>query len=183
VLRLLGNAAIFNALLYRGSFPKKNTKGSHFKHYDEAFTRLFQRTLARENFFLQLAFFGELRFPEACPVEAQPETFARAKEALGRVEIDYRVGDAIVEATELPLPIDFISLSDIASYFAGEREQTFLQTLRPALARRARVVVRSYLHVPERLDASGYTNETEKSSEAALDEKVGVYAFDVFRRA
>jgi S-adenosylmethionine-diacylglycerol 3-amino-3-carboxypropyl transferase len=182
VLRLLGNAAIFNALLYRGSFPKKNTKGSHFKHYDEAFTRLFQRGLARESFFLQLAFFGEVRFPEACPAEAQPEPCARAKEALARVEIDYRLGDAIVETTQLPLPVDFVSLSDIASYFSGEREKDFLQTLRPALAPNARVVVRHYLHVPENLDTTGFTHENEAYAEAMLDEKVGVYAFDVFRR-
>ena len=183
VLKLLGNAAVFNALLYRGSFPHKNPAGSHFKLYDAAFTRLFERTLARESFFLQLTFFGEVRFPEGCPEEAQPGPFARAKEALSRVEVDYRLGDAIVEATELPLAIDFLSLSDIASYFSGERERTFLQTLRPALAERGRVVVRSYLHVPEKLDTRGFARESEASAEAALDEKVGVYDFDVFRRA
>jgi S-adenosylmethionine-diacylglycerol 3-amino-3-carboxypropyl transferase len=183
VLKLLGNAAVFNALLYRGHFPKKNTAGSHFDLYDEAFARLFDRTLARENFFLQLAFFGRVRFPEACPVEAQPETFARAKESLRHIEVDCRLGDAIVEATELPLPIDFLSLSDIASYFSGEREQTFLQTLRPAVARGGTVVVRSYLHVPEKLDVTGFTRQSGSVAEAALNEKVGVYQFDVLRKA
>ncbi len=182
VLQLLGNAAIFNALLYRGSFPRKNVESSHFELYDAAFARLFQRTLARENFFLQLMFFGELRFAEGCPEEAQPEPFARAKEALGRVEVDYRLGDAIVEATELPIPIDFFSLSDIGSYFTGQRERGFLQALRPAVAARGRIVMRSYLRVPEGLDTAGFSRENESSAEAMLDEKVGVYHFDVFRR-
>jgi S-adenosylmethionine-diacylglycerol 3-amino-3-carboxypropyl transferase len=183
VLRLLGNAAVFNALLYRGSFPRKNTPGSHYELYDAAFSRLFERTLARENFFLQLVFFGEVRFAEGCPEEAQPVPFARAKEALERVLVDYRIGDAIAQATELPLPIDFLSLSDIASYFKGEREQTFLQSIRPALSARGRVVVRSYLHVPEGLDTTGFVRETEAIAEASRGEKVGVYDLDVYRRA
>jgi S-adenosylmethionine-diacylglycerol 3-amino-3-carboxypropyl transferase len=183
VLQILGNAAVFNALLYRGSFPRKNTPGSHFELYDAAFAGLFDKTLARENFFLQLAFFGEVRFPEGCPVEAQPEPFARAKEALSSVDVDYRLGDAIGQIGDLPMPADFVSLSDIASYFSGERERTFLQDLRRSIRPGGRVVVRSYLHVPEGVDASGYVRDSDRVADAAETEQVGVYSFDVYRRA
>jgi len=72
VLAILGNAAVFNALLYKGHFPKKNIPGSILSFYDDAFTRLFSQGPARENFFLQMVFFGELKYAEGNPSSAIP---------------------------------------------------------------------------------------------------------------
>ncbi|MBI2711235.1 MAG: DUF3419 family protein [Bdellovibrio sp.] len=63
-LSVLGNAGVFNALLYKGHFPKKNLKDSSFHFYQESFKRIFAQGPARENFLLQLIFFGKILFPD-----------------------------------------------------------------------------------------------------------------------
>jgi S-adenosylmethionine-diacylglycerol 3-amino-3-carboxypropyl transferase len=75
LFRLLGNASLFNALLYKGHFVKKNHPLSHFDYYKSAFDRIFDRTLIRENFFAQLCFFGEIKTREANLPEASQKKF------------------------------------------------------------------------------------------------------------
>jgi S-adenosylmethionine-diacylglycerol 3-amino-3-carboxypropyl transferase len=181
VLALLGNAAVFNALLYKGSFPKKNLPGSRMRFYQDAYARLFAISPARENFFLQLSFLGELRHPEGNPVECDPVLFARAKSALQRAEITYARSDAIEAARNQQGRIGFFSFSDVPSYFQGETERQFMQQIRPGLADQALVVVRNYLHIPERCDLSAYLNLRQHHSVAIAREKVQVYDVDVFQ--
>ncbi|NRA45582.1 MAG: DUF3419 family protein [Oligoflexales bacterium] len=75
VLKAFGNAAFFNAFLYKGNFAKKNLPESHYEIYRTAYRKLFYQGLTRENFFLQLSFLGKIAFPEANPVEAQEVFF------------------------------------------------------------------------------------------------------------
>lgn len=58
ILKLLGNKSVFDALLYKGNFIKKNVSESYFQYYQSAFNNLFTKGLAKESFFLQLCFFG-----------------------------------------------------------------------------------------------------------------------------
>jgi S-adenosylmethionine-diacylglycerol 3-amino-3-carboxypropyl transferase len=183
VLRLLGNAAVFNALLYKGSFPKKNISASFFEFYKQCFEKLFAQGPARNNFFLQLLFFGEVRFPEGNPVECEPAVFAAVKEGLEQAEVSYRLADVVDEKTSLPAPIDFLSFSDVPSYFGSGLEKRFMQQLKPKLAPNAIVVIRNYLHLPEQCDTTGYENITPQYRELIDNEKVGVYIVDVFRRS
>ncbi len=181
VLALLGNAAVFNALLYKGSFPQKNIPGSRMRFYMDAYARLFAISPARENFFLQLSFLGELRHPEGNPVECDRVIFERAKAALQRAEITYLKSDAIEAARNQKGRIGFFSFSDVPSYFQGETERQFMQKIRPGLADQALVVVRNYLHVPEQCDHSGYLNLRQHHSRVISREKVQVYDVDVFQ--
>jgi len=45
ILLTVGNAGLFNALLYKGHFPKKNVPFSHVEYYKNAFNHLFENTL------------------------------------------------------------------------------------------------------------------------------------------
>ena len=179
---LLGNVVVFNALLYKGQLPKKNTSGGMYRFYIKAFDRLFEQGPARENFFLQLVFLGKIRFSEGNPVECDPEVFAEMKKGLSRVEIRYRLGDVIGEAQKSPEPIGFFSFSDVPSYFSGRAEKMFLQQIAPGLAPGALVVVRNYLHVPKGTDTSGYENVTSSYRRAIDQEKVQMYLIDIYRR-
>lgn len=184
VLFLLGNAGVFNALLYKGHFPKKNLPQSFYGFYKEAFERLFAQGPARENFFLQLLFFGKVIFSEGCPVECKPEVFAAAQAALrSGIEIRYRLGDLVGEAASTDVPIDFFSFSDVPSYFSGDLEREFMQRVRPKLAGGALVVLRNYLHVPEGLDLSGYDTVTAQYREAIAREKLQVYTTEIYRKS
>jgi len=181
VLALLGNAAVFNALLYKGSFPQKNIPGSRMRFYQNAYARLFAISPARENFFLQLSFLGKLLHPEGNPVECERVVFERAKAELQRAEITYLKSDAVEAARSQKGRIGFLSFSDVPSYFQGETERQFMQRIRPGLADQALVVVRNYLHVPEQCDLSGYLNLRQHHARSISQEKVQVYDVDVFQ--
>jgi S-adenosylmethionine-diacylglycerol 3-amino-3-carboxypropyl transferase len=182
VLFLLGNAGLFNALLYKGHFPKKNIPESHFRFYSQVFEKLFRQRLARENFFLQLLFFGRVVYSEGCPVECNVDVFAQAKAAIGSAKIGYRQGDLIEIASGSEVPIDFLSLSDVPSYFTGALEKNFMQRVAPRLSQDALVVLRNYLHVPRELDLTGYETVTGRFREVIEAEKVGVYLIDIYRK-
>jgi len=179
-ISMLGNAAVFNALLYRGSFPKKNIRGSMRGFYQARFDRLFGIAPARENFFLQLCVYGRLLHPEGNPIECRPDVFIAAKQALVRTQVDYVQGDVLDAAAGGGGQIDFVSLSDVPSYFSGDVEKNFMQTIRPGLNTGARVVVRNYLRVPEDCDVSGYRLISKDFEKEILREKVGVYDIDVW---
>ncbi|MEK6705643.1 MAG: DUF3419 family protein [Bdellovibrionota bacterium] len=181
VLFLLGNANVFNALLYKGQFPRKNIPHSFFRHYHAAFSRLFNQGPARRNFFLQMVFFGKVIFGEGCPIECDAEIFAKTKKALTKTEVRYLQGDIVHEAATSRDKIDFLSLSDAPSYFQGEKERSFLQQVSKNLSPRAITVIRNYLHLPEGLNTNGFERITENYSDAISSEKVQVYTPEIYR--
>jgi S-adenosylmethionine-diacylglycerol 3-amino-3-carboxypropyl transferase len=183
MLTLLGNAWVFNSLLYRGHFPKKNIPMSSYRYYREGFRRLLDQGPARENFFLQVIFFGRILFAEGCPIECDPSVYRNAKESLRAAEIRYLQGNVIEVIAGMPArSVDFVSLSDVPSYFSGEIERNFLQRIRPAITPGGRVVVRNYLHIPEGADRTGFTNVADRYAALILREKVQNYLVDVFEK-
>ena len=56
ILTILGNKAMFNALLYKGDFIKKNIDESYVHYYSKAFGHLMREALTKSSFFLQLCF-------------------------------------------------------------------------------------------------------------------------------
>lgn len=182
-LLLLGNPLVFNLMLYKGDFPRKNLPGTPFGFYRRAFDNLFGLGPARENFFLQIVFFGRLVYEQGNPIECRPDVFRRIQDALASTEIEYHRGDIIEAAASATEPFDFISLSDVPSYFAPPVEQTYLQQVRRGLADRGRVVVRYYLRKPERTDRRGFRDITSSFAAPIRREKVGVYQIEVFERA
>lgn len=181
-LTLLGNAGVFNSLLYKGHFPKKNLPGSSFRHYHGAFDRLFAQGPARENYFLQLFFFGRILFAEGCPIECDPKVYAQARKGLEGATIQYLCGNIVEEAEKSSTPIDALSLSDVPSYFSGETERQFLQRIRRGMNPGGTVVIRNYLRAPENTDRSGFEDVTHLHEDLIRDEKTQMYRVDVLRR-
>ena len=182
VIFLLGNAVVFNNLLYKGTFPKKNISESLYSFYIKRFNYLFKQDLARKNYFLQLLFFGELRFPEGLPLECNKETFLKAKSGLQKTQIKYILGDVITEASKSSVPIDFLSLSDIPSYLKAPREQDFLQEIKKNISTGGIIVNRYYLRYPENLNTDGYQNITDNFKDAISKEKIQMYSFGIHQK-
>jgi S-adenosylmethionine-diacylglycerol 3-amino-3-carboxypropyl transferase len=178
VLRLFGNAAFFNAFLYKGHFAIKNVPESHYEYYRRAYRKLFFQGLCRENFFLQLSFLGRLRHPEGNPLEARPEVFTETKAALARTRVTFANDDLFAVAERAAGPeerLDFVSLSDVPSYFSEHRGRTYLQRLARGLRPGALVVVRCYLHVPHHADTTGYADVTSRYARLLTAEKTQIY--------
>ncbi|NMO18462.1 DUF3419 family protein [Pyxidicoccus fallax] len=180
VLALLGNAAVLNSLLYKGEFPKKNLPGSAYGIYRGIFDRLFHQAPARESYFLQLIFFGQLRHAEGNPIECDPDVYARARRALEETEVSYVRGDVLEVVRQTGGTVDFLSLSDVPTFFKGPLEQDFLQRLRPGLAPDARVVTRGHLRVP-RPDTSGFELLSPAFKEAMDMERTQLWQIQIYR--
>ena len=182
VLALVGNAGVFNTLLYKGAFPRKNIPKSFYTLYKQTFDRLFLSGLARQNFFLQLVFFGRVIFEDGLPIECRTDIFEAAKKSVIKTKISYVHSDLIQAVEKSEMPIDFVSLSDVPSYFSGELEKNFMSRMSKNIAPHGIAVLRNYLHVPEDLDISDYEKVTGQYQDQILSEKVGVYQIEVYRR-
>lgn len=182
VVALLGNAGVFNALLYRGSFPKKNIPLSYYRFYSNCFEKLFAQGPARYNFFLQILFFGKVVFAEGCPIECRADVYTAAKRALEKAEVRYIQGDLISSVEDSTEPVSFLSLSDVPSYFEGETERNFMKRIARNLEPGASVILRNYLRVPQGMDLGDYDTVTEENRAAIEREKVGVYLIDIYRK-
>jgi S-adenosylmethionine-diacylglycerol 3-amino-3-carboxypropyl transferase len=178
---LLGNTAVFNALLYNGAFPKKNIPGPLFGFYLKRFDRLFKQNLPQHNCLLQLLFFGKLVYPEGNPLECTPKVYQLAQKALAQVKLSYVLGDLIETAAKTKRQYDFVSLSDIGSYLSGERERTFLHHLRAQVMLEGLIVLRHYLRIPEQVEMAGYQDVTDNYSFEIDQEKTQMYQIQVLK--
>jgi S-adenosylmethionine-diacylglycerol 3-amino-3-carboxypropyl transferase len=178
VLFLVGNKTLFNALLYKGSFIEKNIQDSHFDFYFKAYERLFTRSLAQNSFFVQLCFYGKIMSINGVPVEAGRKSFERVKGYKGSVQ--YLKTDLIEHLKKGDVKHDFLSLSDVPSYFKGELEKNFMQMIRPGLNEGAIVINRYYLRVPD-CDLRGYTDITDKHRNLVDSELVQMYDIRIYQ--
>lgn len=186
-LTLLGSATVFNQLLYRGSFPKKNIPDSSFQHYHKAFQRLFYQDLARKNFFLQLIFFGKVIFSEGLPAEADAQIFRDAKESLNKnlTEITYCLTSVFEKVKTFSSPHDqvsFLSLSDVPSYLSGANEKTYLFGLSEGMAVGGLIVIRNYLRLHQNRDLSQYEDVSNQYTQLIEAEKTQVYHVEIFKK-
>ncbi len=184
VFRILGNATVFNALLYKGHFVKKNVPESHFQYYKNAFGRIFGQTLLRGNFFAQLCFFGKIVTKEAIPVEGDKEVFDAMKSWLLSHKTKSHLGNILdlISKEDSLTQIDFFSFSDVPSYFEGETERNYLQMVRPKISVGGVVIVRNYLRLPENPDLTGFEDISSEIESEFIDEKVQMYMVRAFRR-
>jgi S-adenosylmethionine-diacylglycerol 3-amino-3-carboxypropyl transferase len=179
VLRILGNASMFNALLYKGHFVQKNIEQSHFAFYKEVFDYLFSSILVKDNFFLQLCLFGRILSSDGNTLEARPEHFGRLKRTLKKCHIDYYRGDIL--KMRGGQRYDFLSFSDVPSYFSGETERCFMQKIKKFLNPNAVVVVRYYLKICQQVDLTDFEDITSEFRDLAEQECVQVYHIRVYR--
>jgi S-adenosylmethionine-diacylglycerol 3-amino-3-carboxypropyl transferase len=178
VIFLLGNKSLFNALLYKGDFIEKNSPLSHFDYYFNSYDRLFTNDLASKSFFLNLCFYGRITSLNGVPVEAQSEAYFRIKNS--RASIEYINEDFVTCLAKGDKQYDFLSLSDVPSYFKGDLERDFLQRIRPALSLEAIVVVRYYLR-KSACDLTGFVDISESFRKLFDQEKVQMYDIHVYQ--
>lgn len=178
LIHVLGNKAMFNALLYKGDFITKNSPLSHFDYYFQAFERLFTKDLAQKSFFLQLCFYGRIKSLLGVPVEASQESFDRVKTS--KAHVDYVKEDFVSYLSRGLKKFDFLSLSDVPSYFQGELERDFMQKIRPSLNPGAIVINRYYLRSSE-CNLANFIDVTDEYVDLIELEKVQMYQIKVYK--
>lgn len=178
LIQILGNKAMFNALLYKGDFITKNSPLSHFDYYFQSFERLFTRDLAQKSFFLQLCFYGKINSLLGVPVEAHKKNFERVHKS--KTQVDYIQEDFVSYLARSEKRFDFLSLSDVPSYFQGDLERDFMQMIKPGLSPGAILVTRYYLRKSECL-LDGFIDITENYLKLIDLEKVQMYDICVYK--
>lgn len=177
LLKIVGNKAMFNSLLYKGSFIKKNSKLSYFDYYFEAFERLFSLDIKRSHF-LQLCFCGRVLFPEALPIEFGPEIFQKIKAS--KVRPQYKQGSIFVR--DEAQKYDLVSLSDVPSYLSGELEKNYIQDLAPHVMDSGVIVNRFYLRRTENTNESGFKDITRNHRTLIDQELVQMYEIQLLQK-
>ncbi|HYO72038.1 MAG TPA: DUF3419 family protein [Archangium sp.] len=180
ILMLLGNSAVLNSLLYRGDFPKKNRPGSAYSIYRDIFDRLFRTIPARKSFFLQMVFFGELRYREGYLLECDPSVYQAAQQAARSSRIDFVRGD-IIQHVQRGRGVGFVSLSDVPSFLPPRRDRGFLAAMKPGLTPGGLVVSRGHLRVVEP-DTRDFERVSSRYEQAIAAETTQLWTIDVFQR-
>lgn len=178
LLHILGNKAMFNALLYKGDFITKNSELSHFDYYLQAFERLYTTDLAQKSFFLNLCFYGRIKSLAGVPVEANIESHKRIQES--KTEVEYVKEDFVTYLSKGSKQYDFLSLSDVPSYFQGDLERDFMQKIKPGLLPGAIIVTRYYLR-KSNCNLDGFVDITETYKKSIELEKVQMYDIRVYK--
>lgn len=184
--RIIGNGAFFNAMLYRGHFPLKNTPGSLTDYFRAAFLHLFAQCPARNSFVLQLLLLGELRFEEGNPIECRADMFEKIKSGIQRCKVDYVQGNAVEVVRDRnggkSAPFQFVSMSDVPSYFSAGQERRFVQELGQGMNPDGILVNRYYIHVAKDHDLSGFRNVTALHRDLIRSETTQMYEIEVLQK-
>lgn len=178
LLRMVGNSAIFNSLLYKGDMIKKNSELSYFDYYQRSFERLFALDIRRSHF-LQICFFGKVIHEEALPIEFRPDVFEAIKQS--KIEPEYEVGSIFEEKNSKSY--DFVSLSDVPSYLGGEIEKEFQQAIKKKLNPGGVIVNRYYLRRPENMNLAGLKDVSQEFKTLSSQELVQMYDVHILRNA
>ena len=181
-IKVAASEFVFNRFLYKGHFSGRSDTRTESRSpssfIEEEFTRLFQQTLVRKNYFLQVLFLGEVAHEEALPIECRSEVLELVKKSKTRV--NYRkenLLDVINKDT-----YEFLSLSDTISYLPAEAAHGLLTNLPTTTPSGSRAVIRSFLRRPPHFETRGWKRlEADEAWAKALD-TTGVYEFDIFEK-
>ncbi|AWN74679.1 DUF3419 domain-containing protein [Legionella anisa] len=164
-----------------GIFPQVDPKISFYYTYKKCFDQMFLNTLARENYMLQLIFFGEIVFSEALPAECDPILFHQAKNALLHTKVSYAQEDIISNLERSENKSGFISFSNAPSYFPNEMAKSYLARIASQLSESATLVVRNFLNDPTVACLDGFTDVSEHYSDILAKEITKTYEIQIFR--
>ena len=181
-LRLFGNEAFYNLVLYKGHFPKKNISQSFFDFYFGIYNRLFQDHFFADNFYLQMILGGGLSTEGGRPIEARKDIFAAAKEGALTTDVSYVTANILEYAAKRKADVDFLSFSNVPSYFTGKVEQNFYQIVKPGMNQGGRIVTRAYSHIPFRPDTRGFENITSQFDDALSEDSLPMYFIDIHQK-
>jgi S-adenosylmethionine-diacylglycerol 3-amino-3-carboxypropyl transferase len=176
---LLSNSMFFNVMLYGRQFPKLNVAEGFGDFYSTSLKRSLRCCPARQNFFIQILFFGRVVYPEALSLDVDAELFRLAKQANSFVDI--RQGNLLRDAGSKEHPISLFAVSDVPSYFRGEMARQWLQSVRAQMAPGGMLIARYYRHVPEATDYAGWHNQNHRYAELCEREKTQMYRYDILQ--
>jgi S-adenosylmethionine-diacylglycerol 3-amino-3-carboxypropyl transferase len=181
-LRVAASEFVFNRFLYKGHFSggsdRRTEELAPWRFLEQEFNRLFQTTLLRKNYMMQLLFLGKVVFEEGLPLEAQPDTLELIKASKTRVH--YLHSDLVSALGSKGF--DFVSLSDTISYLPDDVANTILGRLPAESPSGTKMIIRSFLRAPTAMETSHWKHEAELEQWAHALDGTGIYQFHIFTK-
>lgn len=179
---ILGNTSVLNSILYKGQFPKKNIEGSYFKNFKTVFHNIFTKINIQESFFIQLIFMGKISNPAANLLEANEIIFNNAKQNIESCVIDYVNGDITqVIKNSKSNEIDFVSYSDVPSFFSDDKASTFLQEIKNNIASNCIIISKGFLRISSP-NFSNYTITTDDYNPIIETDKTQLWKYQIYNK-
>ncbi len=174
LMKLIANPHLMNKILYKGRMAGGQSEDliSFLKRNFETF---FQTRPAREGFFHQLLFLGEVGFEEAYPPHLSLENYKKIQKFSGEIKFIKKDLISALQSEEG----EFWSCSDVLSYF-GEKD---LEQLEQTLERRnshQRLVFRSFLKHPFIDPPKLWQKRADLEADAASQDSTCLYNFQIF---
>ncbi|MCA2959559.1 MAG: DUF3419 family protein [Silvanigrellales bacterium] len=147
----LSQSVLLGGVFFRGRLPPLTLSASGMLYYDSVLKTAFANGLARENFFLSFLFRGKYD-SVALPCEAAPGFYERMRKALRTCKVTFVQGDlsdTLRRAAAKGEPFDFVSASDVPSYWDANALVEFHAALGKGLSQGGVAVLRHYRHRPE----------------------------------
>lgn len=180
--RVVLNEWVSNRLLYKGSFAggkdKRTSDRTAAKLVSEEFSDLFESTWVKANFFLNMIFLGEIRYPEALPLEATEKTWSLLQS--NETRIKYQSGNLLEIIKDRPH--NFYSLSDTFSYLSPTDLENFLPSLPKGIHPGAKMVIRTFMRKPYFPINSSWQTDHEENLALAKKDCTRVYEIIVMKR-
>lgn len=181
--QIVMNEWVANKLLYKGSFAgskTKNTKNvSAAEFIYQEFSELLQKTHVRKNFFMQMIFLNEIKYPEALPAECDLEIFEGIKGAKTHISTYQENLLTLLKVK----PHNFYSLSDTFSYMSNEEVANFLSTLPDGITPNSQLVIRTFMRKPSFEIGGPWTTNDEQNIEMARRDCTRMYEFTILKKS
>ncbi len=125
---------------------------------------------------------GHINSSSAIICENDPQTFTEAKEWLENKKPNYICTPINkIKPSDLIEKIDFLSYSNVPSYYSGELEVNHMQMLKPILQVGAVIVIRYYLREPKITNFDCFDDVTHLYNDLIKQEKVNMYEIKVLK--
>ena len=170
------------SLVFIKDIMRENMQESFYALFHRIFYTLIQDFYLKENFYLQYFFNGRILFLEACPPECDPDIFTQIKKSIEHCDIRYIQENIVHAAQKSDEPINFFDFSNVPSYFTGEMERAFLQDIKPVLDEHALVLNRYHIHLPEKMDSSGFNNVSQDYKDIINSEATQLYHIELYEK-
>jgi S-adenosylmethionine-diacylglycerol 3-amino-3-carboxypropyl transferase len=180
--QIVMNEWVANKLLYKGSFAggedNKTMDITAAQFIYQEFNDLFQNTLVKGNYFLQMIFLNEVVHPEAYPAECNEEIFEGIKSC--QTKIHYHKENLLKLLTNKAH--DFYSLSDTFSYMSNEEVKDFLRDLPKEVSPGTNMVIRTFMRKPSFEIVHPWDTDKKLNQEMAKQDCTRMYEFTLLKK-
>lgn len=182
VVFLLGNANFLNAILYKGSFPKKNIANSYYYNFKKVFNRIFTETYVRDSYFIQLVLLGKVHYYQTIP-EVNEKIFNLSKQNIKECNVMFINGDLGEQSEKIKTKFDYISLSDVPSFLKEEKIDTLLKDMDLLVKDGSKIVYNGFLRQISFLNEyATFSDETHQYKDAIKKDSTKLWKYTILEK-